>query len=114
MDELIKQIAANTGLDAGLVHRSVAIVLKFLTQHGPEEKVRALIDALPGASEAIANEPEIGGGVMGVFGSLTSAGLGMGDIQGVTQEFIALAKSTAGQDTIDEIVGSIPGLNQFV
>jgi hypothetical protein len=51
---------------------------------------------------------------MGVFNSLTSAGLGMGEIQGVTREVIAFANARVGDDAVREIVGSIPGLNQFV
>jgi hypothetical protein len=115
MDELIAQIAQNTGVDPALARQAVGIILKFLLEDGPQEKVQTLIDAIPDASEAVANAPEIGrGGVMGVFNTLTSAGLGMSDIQGVTQEFISLAKSKAGANTVNEIVGSIPGLNQFV
>jgi hypothetical protein len=51
---------------------------------------------------------------MGVFNSLTSAGLGMGEIQGVTREVIAYANVRVGDDAVREIVRSIPGLNQFV
>ena len=115
MDELIAQIAQNTGVDPALARKAVGIILKFLLQDGPQEKVQALIEAIPDASEAVANAPEIGGGgVMGVFNTLTSAGLGMDEIQGVTQEFVSFAKSKAGDDTVNEIVGSIPGLSQFV
>lgn len=114
MDELVEQIAANTGVDAAVAHRAVGIILKFLLVEGPTEKVQALIDKVPGAPEAVASAPEIGGGVMGVFNSLTAVGLGMGDIQGATQAFIAFAKSAIGADDVNDIVGSIPGLNQFV
>lgn len=114
MDELVEQIAANTGVDAAVARRAVGIILKFLLVEGPGEKVQALIDKVPGAPDAVASAPEIGGGVMGVFNSLTAAGLGMGEIQGATQEFIAYAKSEIGADEVNEIVGSIPGLNQFI
>ena len=115
MDELIAQITANTGVDPAVARQAVGIILKFLIGDGPETKVQTLIDAFPGAAEAVAAAPEIGGGgVMGVFNALSSVGLGMSDIQSVTQEFMALSKSKAGADVVDEIVGSIPGLNQFV
>jgi len=115
MDELIAQISTNTGLDPAVAGRAVGIILKFLLQEGPQEKVQALIDSLPGAAEAVAAAPEIGGGgVMGVFNTLTAAGLGMGDIQGATQEFVSFAKSKIGADEVDDIIGTIPGLNQFV
>lgn len=114
MDELIEQIASKTGVDPAVAQRAVAIILKFLAQEGPDTKVQSLIGAIPGAQEAVSNAPEISGGVMGVFNGLTSAGLGMGEVQGVTEQFIAFANDKVGEDTVREIVGSIPGLNQFV
>jgi hypothetical protein len=115
MDELVAQIAANTGVDSAVARRAVGIILKFLLREGQGTKVQELIETIPGASEAVTAAPEIaGGGVMGVFNSLTTAGLRMGDIQGVTREFVAFANAKVGEGTVREIVGSIPGLNQFV
>jgi hypothetical protein len=51
---------------------------------------------------------------MGAFNALTAAGLGMGDVQGATREFVAFAKSKIGAAAVDEVIGSIPGLGQFV
>jgi hypothetical protein len=102
MDELVAHIVSKTGVDPEVARRAVAIILKFLLKDGPADKVQPLIDALPG------------GGVMGVYNALTSAGLDMGDIQNVTREFVAAAKTKVGADTVDQIVGSIPGLSQFV
>ena len=51
---------------------------------------------------------------MGVGTKLMSAGLGMGQMQNVTREIIAFAREKAGEDTVGEIVGAIPGLGQFV
>jgi dihydroxyacid dehydratase/phosphogluconate dehydratase len=114
MDELIEQIASKTGVDPAVAQRAVAIILKFLAQEGPDGKVQSLLGTIPGAQEAVSNAPDISGGVMGVFNSLTSAGLGMGEVQGVTEQFIAFANDKVGEGTVREIVGSIPGLNQFV
>lgn len=115
MDELVEQIASSTGVAPAVARRATAIILKFLLQQGQEAKVQSLIETIPGAQEAVAAAPDVGGGgVMGVFNSLTSAGLGMGEIQGVAQQFIAFANGKVGEDTVRAIVGSIPGLNQFV
>jgi hypothetical protein len=38
----------------------------------------------------------------------------MGQIQGVTRETIAYAREKAGEDVVGQIVGAIPGLDQFV
>lgn len=114
MDELVQQIVSNTGVEPADAQRAAGIILKFLLQEGRDTEVHALIETIPGAPEAVAAAPEIGGGVMGVFNGLTSAGLGMVAIQDVTREFVAFANAKVGEDRVRDIVGSIPGLNQFV
>jgi hypothetical protein len=117
MDELIKRLVANVGVDAATAEKAIGIVLAFLMQEGPADKVQALIDKMPGAQAAMqsaADEHGAIGGVMGACSKLMAAGLGMGQIQGVTREIIAHARDQAGEDTVGEIVGSIPGLGQFV
>ena len=115
MDELVAQISASTGVDAAVARRAAVIILRFLMTEGPTDKVGILVDALPGAREAIAASPAGGSsGIMGAFNDLTAAGLGMGDIQGVAQDFGGFARYKAGADTVDDVVGAIPGLSQFV
>jgi hypothetical protein len=114
MDELVAQIAANTGVDAAVARKAVAIILKFLSSSGAGDKIQPLIDTLPGARDAVAAAPAVGGGVMGAFNALTGAGLGMGEVQGVTREFVTYAKAKIGAPAVDEVIGSIPGLSQFV
>ena len=114
MDELVQQIASKTGVDPDVARRAVGIILKFLLNEGDGPQVQGLIDNLPGAPEAVAAAPEVSGGVMGVFNSLMSAGLGMGDVQTVTREFVSFASAKVGEENVREIVGSIPGLSQFV
>jgi hypothetical protein len=55
-----------------------------------------------------------GGGVLAAGTRMMSVGLSMGQVQAVTRETIAYAREKAGEDTIGEIVGAIPGLGQFV
>jgi hypothetical protein len=120
MDELVDRIVAAVGIERPVAQRAVAIILDFLATEGPAERVEELIAGLPGASEAAAaahadSGPSFGmGGIMGVGGRLMAAGLGMGQIQGVTRELIGYAREKAGDEAIDEIVGAIPGLSQFV
>jgi hypothetical protein len=114
MDELIEQISSNTGVDPTTARRAIGIIFKFLLSEGKGDEVQELIKSLPGSQEAVAEAPDLGRGVMGAFNTLTSAGLGMGEIQGVTREFIAFAKAKVGEEPVREIIGSIPGLNQFV
>ena len=83
MDELVAKVAEATGIDPATARKAVVIILQFLVNAGPKDKVDALVDQLPGARAAIGNG---GGGpsdMMGAFSALTGAGLGMGQIQSV-------------------------------
>ena len=116
MDELIGRLAANVGVDRAAAEKSVAVIFDFLLKEGPTDKVKALLDKLPGAEAAIAAAPEGGvmGGVMGAGARMMAAGLNMAQIEAVTRETIAFAREKAGEDVVGEIVGAIPGLSQFV
>jgi hypothetical protein len=118
MDELLDRLVANVGIDRATAEKSVGIILAFLLKEGPTDKVQALIDQMPGAdaaAQAAASNGGFGmGGIMGVGTKLMAAGLDMTQMQSVTREIIAYSREKAGEDTVGEIVGSIPGLGQFV
>jgi hypothetical protein len=86
---------------------------------------------MPGAETAIAQAGdggpgEGGGGLMGMLGGmmgggvmalgqkLMSAGVPMGQMQPLGRELFAYGREKAGEDVMGPIVGSIPGLGQFV
>ena len=56
----------------------------------------------------------IGGGVMALGQNLMSAGVSMGQMQPLGRELFAYGREKAGEDVMGAIVGSIPGLSQFV
>ena len=118
MDELLDRLVANVGVDRAVAEKAVGIILAFLLKEGPSDKVQTLINQMPGAETAMAAAASDGGlgmgGIMGVGTKLMAAGLGMDQMQSVTRELIAYAREKAGEDTVGEIVGSIPGLGQFV
>jgi hypothetical protein len=119
MDELLDRLVANVGVDRATAEKAVGIILGFLLKEGPADKVQALINQMPGAEAAMQAAESGGGGfgmggIMGVGTRLMAAGLGMGQMQGVTREIIAYSREKAGEDAVGEIVGSIPGLGQFV
>jgi hypothetical protein len=126
MEELITRIVSNVGVDEATAHQAVRIILSFLYQQGDREKVTTLAGKIAGAAEYIeASEDDssatlgglgglMGGGAMEVLGKLQALGLGMGQIQGVTKETVEFAREKAGADIVNDIVGSIPGLGQFV
>ena len=44
MDELIGQLANKAGIDSVVAEKTIGIVLGFLRNEGPSDKVQALID----------------------------------------------------------------------
>jgi hypothetical protein len=120
MDELIQRLVDKVGVDKATAEKALGIILDFLAKEGPTDKVQTLLAAMPGSEALIASAREGGGllggmgGVMAVGSKMMAAGLGMGQIQGVTSETIAYAREKAGEDVVGEIVGAIPGLDQFV
>ena len=119
MDELVGRLVASVGIDRSVAEKSIGIILAFLLKEGPSDKVQSLIDQMPGAEALVQVAAGDGGGfgmggVMGVGTKLMAAGLSMGQMQGVTKEIISYAREKAGEDTVGEIVGSIPGLGQFI
>jgi hypothetical protein len=123
MDELIARLVANTGVDRDAAEKAVGVIFEFLRKEGPPDKVKALLDRLPGAEELMEAQEGLDasgggmfafGGIMGAGTKMMAAGLSMGQVQGVTREVIAYAREQIGEQAIDEIVGAIPGLGQFI
>jgi hypothetical protein len=118
MNELVGRLVAEHGIDRGVAEKAVGIILAFLIKEGPADKVKPLLDRMPGA-EAAAEASGAGGGfgmggIMGAGAALMGLGLGMPQVQAVTRTVLAYARETAGEDAVGEIVGAIPGLSQFL
>ena len=120
MDELIALLVAKVGISPDVAEKAVVIIFEFLQKEGPPDKVKALLDRMPGAEAFMQAHPSTGGGMfamgglMGAGTKMMAAGLSMGQVQGVTREVIAFAREKAGDDVIGEVVGAIPGLSQFI
>jgi hypothetical protein len=124
MDELIGRLAAKAGIDDAVAEKTIGIILGFLRNEGPSDKVQALIDHIPGAEAAIAASAEsrglsgfmggfLGGGVMAVGTKLMGLGLGMGQIQDIARELFKYGRDKIGADEIAAIIAGTPGLSQF-
>jgi hypothetical protein len=120
MDELIERLVTTVGIDRATAEKAIGIILEFLRKEGPADKVRALIDSMPGAEPLIDAAAAQGGGlfamggIMGAGSKLMGAGLSMSQVQAVTKEIIAYAREKIGDDALGDIVGAIPGLGQFI
>jgi len=119
MDELIARLVANVGVDRDAAQKAVVIIIEFLLSEGPTDKVRELMARIPGAEELVKAQGDDGGGfsmggLMGAGTKMMAAGLSMDQIQGVTRDFIAYTREIAGDEAVGEVVGAIPGLEQFI
>lgn len=134
MRELVERISVNVGIDEDTATRAVSIILHFLQSEAPPEMVARIVASIPDAADVLSSDARpakpggligsIGaalgglvgggmGGIMATFTMLSEAGLDMDQVQGVTREVIAFARETAGDEPVDEVLGSIPGLAQF-
>ncbi|THK39621.1 hypothetical protein EHS39_00185 [Ensifer sp. MPMI2T] len=130
MSELVTRVAENVGIEPATAEKAVGMILGFLQREAAEGPVARMIEAIPGAPELVAQyngegsngggllgglmSAIGGGGVMALGQQLMSQGLGMGEITSLAKETIAFAKETAGDEVVDEVVASVPGLSQFV
>ncbi|MGF0536901.1 hypothetical protein ACQQ2Q_02825 [Agrobacterium sp. ES01] len=129
MNALATRIAENVGLEPDTAEKALGMMLGFLQREADDGAVARMIEAIPGAMELVAEhngEGESkgllgglmsaigGGGVMGLGQQLMAQGLGMGEITALAKETIAAAREYAGDDVVDEVVNSVPGLSQFV
>jgi hypothetical protein len=120
MDELIGQLAAKASIDDAVAEKTIGILLGFLRNEGPFDKVQALIDKIPDAEAAISASGNggglgslMGGGLMAVGTRLMALGLGIGDIQNIARELFRFGRDKIGADQMGEIIAGTPGLSQF-
>lgn len=120
MDELIGRLAVKAGIDNAVAEKTVGIILGFLRNEGPSDKVQALIDSIPGAEAVITASSNssglgglMGGGLMALGSRLMALGLGIGEIQNVARELLRFGRDKIGADRIGEIIAATPGLRQF-
>src|ERR1700732_3353437 len=100
MDELIGQLATKAGIDDAVAEKTMGIMLGFLRNEGPSDKVQALIDQIPGAEAAIAASSNggglgrlMGGGLMALGTKLMGLGPGMGEIRNVGRELFKFGRA---------------------
>lgn len=128
MNVIVTQIADSVGISPELAEKTVGMMLGFLQREAAEGPVVEMINAIPGASELIANfngegksggllggllSAIGGGGVMGLGQQLMSEGLGMSEIASLAKATIAVAREHAGDAVVDQVIASVPGLSQF-
>lgn len=131
MNELVSRVADNVGIAPDLAEKAIGMMLGFLQREADDAAVARMIEAIPGAPELVARfngEGAVGGGMLGGLMSslggggsvmalgqqLMSEGLGMGEVTALAKETMAVAREHAGDEVVDSVVASVPGLSQFV
>ncbi|MBY3153836.1 hypothetical protein [Rhizobium laguerreae] len=129
MNEIVTQIADRVGIAPDLAEKALGMMLGFLQREAADGPVAKMIEAIPGGADLVAQfngegagggllgglmSSLGGGGIMGLGQQLMGEGLGMGEITSLAKETIAIAKQYAGDEVVDEVVASVPGLSQFV
>ena len=120
MDELTAWLASKAGIEDTVAEKTIGIILGYLRNEGPSDKVQALIDKIPGAEAAISASENsggfaklMGGGLMAVGSRLMGMGLGMSDIQNIARELFRFGRDKIGADQMREIISGTPSLSQF-
>ena len=130
MNDLVTRVADAVGIDPALAEKAIGMMLGFLQREAADGPVAKMIESIPGAVALVAKyngegtggggmlgglmSAIGGGGVMGLGQQLMGEGLGMSEITGLAKETIAVAREHAGDETVDEVVSSVPGLGQFI
>lgn len=130
MEQIIASIAAKVGIAEDVARQGVGIMLNFLMKEGDAGVVGQMISKIPGADDLLSAHTADegsggglgglmgamggGGGIMGLAGQLQGIGLDMGEIQGMAREFSVKAKEVAGEDAVNAVAATVPGLDQFM
>lgn len=124
MSEIVAQIASDVGIEPAVAAKAIGLMLAFLEEEADDAAVRKMIASVPGAAELISEHGGensggflgsiVGNGIMGLGQQLMGLGLGMGQITSLAKQTIAYAKKHAGEEVVDQVVASVPGLGQFV
>ena len=131
MDQIVSAIAQKLGIPEAVVRSGLTVVLNFLKQKAGGSEFGALLNMIPGANDlANAPAPDAGGGgllgnligsVSSMFGGQTAdvgkavaglenAGLKTEQIAPFVQTIIGEAKKVAGEDTVNNVLASVPAL----
>ncbi len=129
MSEIVTQVADRVGIAPDKAEKALGMMLGFLQREADDAAVAKMIEATPGAPELVARyngegqggggllgglmSAIGGGGIMGLGQQLMSQGLGMGEISALAKTTISIARQHAGDEVVDKVIASVPGLSQF-
>ncbi len=136
MEQIIQSISQKLGLPEAVVRSGVTVLLNLLKDKTKGTQYEAFISMIPGA-QTVANspmpEPKAGGGLLGgllgaagsllggqagelakAASSLQSAGIEPEKVAPFVETFFQEAKTQAGPEKVDELLASLPGLQDIL
>jgi hypothetical protein len=116
MNELWNRIAASAETDAETAKVAVGHILSYMKAESSDPAIGRMIEETPGAGDALAaaGDADFSGGIMALGAKLMGLGLDMGQIRSTAEELVAYSKSTAGEETVNQAIHSVPALAPFV
>src|SRR6218665_3967895 len=85
MNELVSRVAENVGIAPDIAEKAIGMMLGFLQREADDGAVARMIEAIPGATELVAQYNGAGSGGGGLLGGLMSA-IGGGGVMGLGQQ----------------------------
>ncbi len=119
MDELIERIERRVGVEPEAARKSIAAILTYLDRNAPKDRMAELYAAVPEAEGLVTKRRGgifgafSGGGLMGIYSQLTSAGFSVEQLQMAGEEVVAFAREKAGDAVVDDLIESTPGVRQL-
>ena len=127
MDELTQQVADKLGIGTDQAERAVGVLLSLVQTNADPEKADALFEKLPGAGELATQYGSVssGGGLLGKLGGaigghlaalskLQAAGLDTDQMKALGRTVLDYARENAGDELVDDVAASIPGLGSYL
>lgn len=126
MDELLDRLETRVGLAPDTGRAVIALLVQFLRREAPADAMAPLLARHPWIADLAAQTPEpaapaaanrhFGGmaRLMELANRMMALGLTMGEVQSAVREVVDYARESAGAESVDGVVRSIPGLRQLV
>lgn len=138
MADLISEIAAKAGIDAGMAQKGVGALLSTLQKHVPPDAYAKVASAVPNAGSILSSFQSapsatqgLGGGLAGLAGmaggllggkseaatmlvsQFSKAGFSLDAVKSFLPVAFGLIKDKLPPDTLKQIEGAIPGLSSL-
>ena len=118
MDELIERIERRVGVAPDTARKSIAAILNYLDKNAPKKRMAELYAAVPEAEALVTRRrggifSAFSNGLMSIYTQLTSEGFTIEQMQIAGEEVVAFAREKAGDEVVDDLIESTPGVRQL-